>query len=192
MGAYFGAALCVLDVNSDGLDDVLVGAPQLRGATYDEGGVYVYVNQNLVRLATLDTGDANSSENPFEANPLLTRTAFAGLVREAGGATGRVQFAWCPVRDEHRSRGRHQQRRLPRSVVDTGAREQRSDPGDQGLGQTQGTRDIGQTKVNQTQGRSKRPGAWDSHSQVRCGIRSHWTHAVRLSRWAQGGFMDPP
>ncbi|XP_046403622.1 integrin alpha-9-like [Ischnura elegans] len=51
-GEYFGSSLCVVDLNSDGLDDLIVGAPlyslkltsnlQLSG---DEGRVYVFMNE---------------------------------------------------------------------------------------------------------------------------------------------------
>ena len=43
-GEYFGAALCVLDVNDDGLDDILVGAPHYGDAkTWDQGRIYVFL-----------------------------------------------------------------------------------------------------------------------------------------------------
>jgi hypothetical protein len=42
-GEYFGAALCVVDVNGDGLDDILVGAPRHAGKTWDQGQLYVHL-----------------------------------------------------------------------------------------------------------------------------------------------------
>ena len=51
MGEYFGGALCVVDLNGDHLDDLVVAAPQFSlHAAYsgqlvgDEGRIYVYVN----------------------------------------------------------------------------------------------------------------------------------------------------
>jgi hypothetical protein len=45
LGEYFGAAVCVLDVNGDGLDDLLVGAPFYGGKrTWDQGRIYIYLN----------------------------------------------------------------------------------------------------------------------------------------------------
>ncbi|XP_067002237.2 integrin alpha-PS3 [Anabrus simplex] len=45
MGEYFGASLCIVDLNGDGLDDLLVGAPQNYVASYwDTGAVYVLMN----------------------------------------------------------------------------------------------------------------------------------------------------
>ena len=42
-GEYFGAAICVMDVNGDGYDDVLVGAPRFsRTEHWDQGRVYIY------------------------------------------------------------------------------------------------------------------------------------------------------
>uniref|UniRef100_A0A8C4QDQ6 Uncharacterized protein n=1 Tax=Eptatretus burgeri TaxID=7764 RepID=A0A8C4QDQ6_EPTBU len=43
LGAYFGAVLCLMDLNSDGMDDLLVGAPQYTEIR-DEGRVYVYIS----------------------------------------------------------------------------------------------------------------------------------------------------
>ena len=51
MGEYFGGALCVVDLNGDHLDDLVVAAPQfsLQAANSaqllgDEGRIYVYIN----------------------------------------------------------------------------------------------------------------------------------------------------
>jgi hypothetical protein len=55
MGEYFGGALCVVDLNGDHLDDLVVGAPQfsLQAANSaqlvgDEGRIYVYINGDHV------------------------------------------------------------------------------------------------------------------------------------------------
>ncbi|XP_028156262.1 integrin alpha-PS3-like [Ostrinia furnacalis] len=50
LGSYFGASLCTLDLDNDGLTDLLVGAPNyaLRSdgeLTYDQGAVYVYITK---------------------------------------------------------------------------------------------------------------------------------------------------
>ncbi|XP_063789403.1 integrin alpha-4 isoform X2 [Pseudophryne corroboree] len=43
LGSYFGAAVCAVDLNSDGLSDLLVGAP-MQSTVREEGRVYVYMN----------------------------------------------------------------------------------------------------------------------------------------------------
>ncbi|RMC18495.1 hypothetical protein DUI87_04384 [Hirundo rustica rustica] len=43
LGSYFGAAVCAVDLNSDGFSDLLVGAP-MHSAIREEGRVYVYIN----------------------------------------------------------------------------------------------------------------------------------------------------
>uniref|UniRef100_A0A8C8RA82 Integrin subunit alpha 4 n=1 Tax=Pelusios castaneus TaxID=367368 RepID=A0A8C8RA82_9SAUR len=43
LGSYFGAAVCAVDLNSDGLSDLLVGAP-MQSKVREEGRVYVYIN----------------------------------------------------------------------------------------------------------------------------------------------------
>jgi hypothetical protein len=53
VGAYFGHAVAVCDVNGDGLDDVVIGAPMhtdfsLSGGRYETGRVYVvYQNREV-------------------------------------------------------------------------------------------------------------------------------------------------
>ena len=46
-GSYFGASVCAADLNGDGLDDLLIGAPTFM-QKYDEGRVYVYINREFV------------------------------------------------------------------------------------------------------------------------------------------------
>lgn len=51
IGSYFGASLCCVDINEDGLDDLLVGAPTFvknNGALpYDQGAVFVYITKEV-------------------------------------------------------------------------------------------------------------------------------------------------
>ncbi|XP_063778643.1 integrin alpha-9 [Pseudophryne corroboree] len=44
MGSYFGSSLCAVDLNNDGLSDLLVGAPMFSEVR-DEGQVTVYINR---------------------------------------------------------------------------------------------------------------------------------------------------
>ncbi|CAH1788631.1 unnamed protein product [Owenia fusiformis] len=44
IGEYFGASVCAIDLNNDGLDDLLVGAP-LYSDFEDEGRVKVFINK---------------------------------------------------------------------------------------------------------------------------------------------------
>ncbi|XP_062908128.1 integrin alpha-4 [Mobula hypostoma] len=54
IGTYFGSSLCALDLNSDGLSDLLVGAP-LYSVVREEGRVYVYLNEGSGKMKELDT-----------------------------------------------------------------------------------------------------------------------------------------
>jgi hypothetical protein len=60
MGEYFGGALCVVDLNGDNLDDLVVASPQfsLQAANSaqlvgDEGRIYVYINGDRVSRTLL-------------------------------------------------------------------------------------------------------------------------------------------
>ncbi|XP_022814805.1 integrin alpha-PS3-like [Spodoptera litura] len=48
-GSYFGASVCCTDLNGDGFDDLLVGAPTYvkddGGLPYDQGAVFVYLSK---------------------------------------------------------------------------------------------------------------------------------------------------
>nr|XP_019962620.1 PREDICTED: integrin alpha-4 [Paralichthys olivaceus] len=50
LGSYFGSSLCAVDLNADGLSDLLVGAPLATGAAREEGRVHVYINQGQAKL----------------------------------------------------------------------------------------------------------------------------------------------
>lgn len=47
MGSYFGSSLCAVDLNQDGLSDLLVGAP-MHSQLRDEGQVSVYLSRGNV------------------------------------------------------------------------------------------------------------------------------------------------
>nr|XP_040057032.1 LOW QUALITY PROTEIN: integrin alpha-4 [Gasterosteus aculeatus aculeatus] len=50
LGSYFGSSVCAVDLNADGLSDLLVGAPLATGVTREEGRVHVYINQGNAKL----------------------------------------------------------------------------------------------------------------------------------------------
>lgn len=50
LGSYFGSSLTVLDLNADGLSDLLVGAPMATGGSREEGRVHVYINQGEAEM----------------------------------------------------------------------------------------------------------------------------------------------
>lgn len=65
MGSYFGYAVAVTDINSDGLDDVIVGAPLFMrrgpaGQLEELGKVYVYLQKGPLRLETSGTNPVGS------------------------------------------------------------------------------------------------------------------------------------
>ena len=50
MGSYFGSSLCAVDLNMDGLSDLLVGAPMFSEIR-DEGQGTGYLNQGHVSIS---------------------------------------------------------------------------------------------------------------------------------------------
>ncbi|XP_018548533.1 integrin alpha-9 isoform X1 [Lates calcarifer] len=59
MGSYFGSSLCAVDLNQDGLSDLLVGAP-MHSQLRDEGQVSVYLSKGngVMEEAGVLTGDS--------------------------------------------------------------------------------------------------------------------------------------
>lgn len=47
-GEYFGSSLVAEDVNGDGYDDLVVGAPLFSKKYPDEGRIYVFLSSNKV------------------------------------------------------------------------------------------------------------------------------------------------
>uniref|UniRef100_A0A8C5MBW3 Integrin subunit alpha 4 n=1 Tax=Leptobrachium leishanense TaxID=445787 RepID=A0A8C5MBW3_9ANUR len=52
IGSYFGAAVCAVDLNGDGLSDLLVGAP-MQSNIREEGRVFVYINTGAGKMEEL-------------------------------------------------------------------------------------------------------------------------------------------
>ncbi|XP_029461777.1 integrin alpha-4 [Rhinatrema bivittatum] len=53
LGSYFGAAVCAVDLNADGLSDLLVGAP-MQSTVREEGRVFVYINMGFANMRELE------------------------------------------------------------------------------------------------------------------------------------------
>ncbi|XP_038606924.1 integrin alpha-4 [Tachyglossus aculeatus] len=55
LGSYFGASICAVDLNADGLSDLLIGAP-MQSTVREEGRVFVYLNSgsdgNMIEMET--------------------------------------------------------------------------------------------------------------------------------------------
>ncbi|KAK3589624.1 hypothetical protein CHS0354_043084 [Potamilus streckersoni] len=47
LGGYFGAAICIVDVNDDYLDDIIVGSPFFSDTAIEQGRVDVFLNRGL-------------------------------------------------------------------------------------------------------------------------------------------------
>lgn len=48
-GEYFGSSLASIDLNNDGYDDLIIGAPLFSRRDFDEGKIYVYLGSGKVR-----------------------------------------------------------------------------------------------------------------------------------------------
>ncbi|XP_038617892.1 integrin alpha-9 [Tachyglossus aculeatus] len=64
MGSYFGSSLCAVDLNSDGLSDLLVGAPMFSEIR-DEGQVTVYLSRGN---GILEEQPALNGDNAYNAH----------------------------------------------------------------------------------------------------------------------------
>uniref|UniRef100_A0A8C7MKR4 Integrin alpha-4 n=1 Tax=Oncorhynchus kisutch TaxID=8019 RepID=A0A8C7MKR4_ONCKI len=76
LGSYFGATVCAVDLNTDGLSDLLVGAPMFS-TVREEGRVYIYMNQ----------GQANMTEMEFT---LAGRDSYAARFGESITSLGDI------------------------------------------------------------------------------------------------------
>lgn len=61
MGEYFGGSLLATDINNDGCDDLIVGAPMytiqtsdMAHARYDEGRIYIYISNKEVECVYVE------------------------------------------------------------------------------------------------------------------------------------------
>ncbi|XP_017558140.1 integrin alpha-9 isoform X1 [Pygocentrus nattereri] len=64
MGSYFGSSLCAVDLNADGLSDLLVGAPMFSEVR-DEGQVYVYLSRGN---GVMEEAKILNGENAYNAH----------------------------------------------------------------------------------------------------------------------------
>ncbi|XP_052006610.1 integrin alpha-9-like [Xyrauchen texanus] len=62
MGSYFGSSLCAVDLNEDGLSDLLVGAP-MHSEVRDEGQVTVYLSRGNGVMEEVEILNGNNAYN---------------------------------------------------------------------------------------------------------------------------------
>ncbi|XP_013779057.2 integrin alpha-8-like [Limulus polyphemus] len=70
IGTYFGYAVCISDINGDGLDDIIVGAPlhsnlSANDGTYEKGRVYVYYQATDHKFLQKDHLEGTDSKGRF-------------------------------------------------------------------------------------------------------------------------------
>lgn len=81
LGSYFGGSVLATDVNNDGKDDLLVGAPLYVGDNHDEGRVFVYISR---QSNTLDAWKSEGYEPLELAGGRLMGGRFGTAMADAG------------------------------------------------------------------------------------------------------------
>ncbi|TNN03830.1 hypothetical protein fugu_000859 [Takifugu bimaculatus] len=70
LGSYFGSSVCAIDLNADGLSDLLVGAPMATGATREEGRVHGKLAEAAFQLTGSDAYAARFGETVADLGDL--------------------------------------------------------------------------------------------------------------------------
>lgn len=78
VGSYFGSSLAAADVNNDQFSDLVVGAPYYEGDSYNEGTVYVYINNKQNGLEHVQTLYGNKKYGPLTGSLFGTALGSVG------------------------------------------------------------------------------------------------------------------
>ena len=88
MGSYFGHSLTCLDLNGDGYDDLVVGAPwytdyedKQTGIPADTGRIYIYYGSSYL-------DDLESLQDPVKITGIEANSAFGYSMSSAGDMNG--------------------------------------------------------------------------------------------------------